>query len=333
MVPAQSLELTPMDGCFVRMGARDAILSGQSTFYIEMAETAAMLCRATPRSLVALDELGRGTATLDGEAGQQCDVLCVLCLCQLAVNSRCCCVLLRACLLAGAAIAAAVLDQLAHTTRCCGLFATHYHQLSAEHERDAQVAIMHMACAVAEQQQQPAAGAGGEQAAEAGAGGRDNNSDVAEVTFLYKLAAGVGGCGGMCVCLVGVLAMRGGGGGTGSVSECTHHLSTASSTHHTPPRPHQQARAPRATAPTWRAWRACPPRSCCALQRCRRHGRLCATRELRHSAPAAARRLLLRTAQRQSPWMLTVQAARAAATAAAQRCSSCCAACTPSCTR
>lgn len=68
-MPAEALELTPMDGCFVRMGARDAILSGQSTFYIEMAETAAMLRRATPRSLVALDELGRGTATLDGEVG------------------------------------------------------------------------------------------------------------------------------------------------------------------------------------------------------------------------------------------------------------------------
>lgn len=69
LVPAESLELTPMDGCFVRMGARDAILSGQSTFYIEMAETAAMLARASSRSLVALDELGRGTATLDGRTG------------------------------------------------------------------------------------------------------------------------------------------------------------------------------------------------------------------------------------------------------------------------
>lgn len=67
MVPARSLELTPMDGCYVRMGARDAILAGQSTFFIEMAETAAMLGRASSRSLVALDELGRGTATLDGE--------------------------------------------------------------------------------------------------------------------------------------------------------------------------------------------------------------------------------------------------------------------------
>lgn len=58
-----------MDGVYVRMGARDAILAGQSTFFIEMAETAAMLARAGPRSLVALDELGRGTATLDGALG------------------------------------------------------------------------------------------------------------------------------------------------------------------------------------------------------------------------------------------------------------------------
>jgi DNA mismatch repair protein MSH6 len=80
-----------MDGCFVRMGARDSILTGQSTFYIEMAETAAMLSRATPRSLVALDELGRGTATLDGEQ-QHTSHLCHTCvtpvshLCHTCVN-------------------------------------------------------------------------------------------------------------------------------------------------------------------------------------------------------------------------------------------------------
>jgi DNA mismatch repair protein MSH6 len=68
-VPAESLTLTAMDGVYVRMGARDAILSGQSTFYVELAETGALLRRATPRSLVVLDELGRGTATLDGEGG------------------------------------------------------------------------------------------------------------------------------------------------------------------------------------------------------------------------------------------------------------------------
>jgi DNA mismatch repair ATPase MutS len=128
-VPAESLRLHPVDAIFVRMGAKDNIMSGewkggfegkgereggrveegresggegegggyvfrhsfrlflshthalshtsyftlssspgQSTFYVELAETAAMLHKATPRSLVALDELGRGTATLDGAA-------------------------------------------------------------------------------------------------------------------------------------------------------------------------------------------------------------------------------------------------------------------------
>jgi hypothetical protein len=86
---------------------------------------------------------------------------------------------------AGAAIAAAVLDHLAHTSRCCGLFATHYHQLAAEHAADPAVAIMHMACAVAEQ---PAAAAEAEQ--QQGRGPSDEDDDVAEVTFLYKLTAG-----------------------------------------------------------------------------------------------------------------------------------------------
>ena len=96
-VPATSFACTAVDAIFTRMGARDAILSGQSTFLVELAETAAALGRATPRSLVALDELGRGTATADG-----------------------------------AAIAGAVLDHLAGGVRCRGLFATHYHRLADE---------------------------------------------------------------------------------------------------------------------------------------------------------------------------------------------------------
>jgi DNA mismatch repair protein MSH6 len=94
---------------------------------------------------------------------------------------------------AGAAIAAAVLDHLAHSTRCCGLFATHYHQLAAEHAADPQVAIMHMACAVAEQpeqQQQQDDGDAGEGGVRSAAG----DDGVAEVTFLYKLTAGAAGC-------------------------------------------------------------------------------------------------------------------------------------------
>eukprot|EP00877_Chromochloris_zofingiensis_P003836 jgi/Chrzof1/13453/Cz07g33220.t1 len=137
-VPAESLTMFPMDALFVRMGARDHILSGQSTFFVELSETAAMLQRATARSLVALDELGRGTATLDG-----------------------------------AAIAAAVLDHLAHQTGCCGLFATHYHQLAEAHDSDPTVSIMHMACAVAEETSEGTTQPG-----------------VQEVTFLYKLTPG-----------------------------------------------------------------------------------------------------------------------------------------------
>ncbi|GFR46109.1 hypothetical protein Agub_g7597, partial [Astrephomene gubernaculifera] len=112
-VPAESLVLSPADAIFVRMGARDSILTGQSTFFIELAETAAMLARATCDSLVVLDELGRGTATMDG-----------------------------------AAVAGAVLEHLAANTRCRGLFATHYHHLSDEHASDPRVAVMHMGCAV-----------------------------------------------------------------------------------------------------------------------------------------------------------------------------------------
>lgn len=112
-VPAQSLALTPVDRLFVRMGARDRLLLGQSTFFVEMAETSGALARATRRSLVALDELGRGTATADG-----------------------------------AAIAAAVLDHLARGVGCRGVFATHYHQVALQAEGRLPVAVCHMACRV-----------------------------------------------------------------------------------------------------------------------------------------------------------------------------------------
>lgn len=84
------------------------------------------------------------------------------------------------CAFTGAAIAAAVLEQLLTGSRCLGLFATHYHQLAAAHTADPGVAIMHMACAVAEPEQDEEGGG------EAGA--------VAEVTFLYKLTPGAVGC-------------------------------------------------------------------------------------------------------------------------------------------
>ncbi|KAI8462894.1 MAG: muts domain V-domain-containing protein [Monoraphidium minutum] len=166
-VPAEELEMTAMDGVYVRMGARDNILAGhdnilagQSTFFVELNETAAMLHRATERSLVALDELGRGTATLDG-----------------------------------AAIASAVLEHLAHSTRCCGLFATHYHQLSCDPAPSASAAEPAAAAADAEGAPPPAAPmhmgcavAGSGDDSEGGGGGGAGRAQ--EVTFLYQLTPG-----------------------------------------------------------------------------------------------------------------------------------------------
>jgi DNA mismatch repair protein MSH6 len=65
-VPAESLNLTPVDRIFTRIGGSDHMIKGESTFYVELNETASILQHATLNSFVIIDELGRGTATHDG---------------------------------------------------------------------------------------------------------------------------------------------------------------------------------------------------------------------------------------------------------------------------
>eukprot|EP00884_Botryococcus_braunii_P001653 jgi/Botrbrau1/11489/Bobra.0360s0015.2 len=112
-VPATSFAMSPVDAIFVRMGARDAIMTGQSTFLVELSETAGALRHATARSLIALDELGRGTATTDGTA-----------------------------------IAHAVLTWVASRVKCRALFASHYHKLSEACLGNPLISVCHMACHV-----------------------------------------------------------------------------------------------------------------------------------------------------------------------------------------
>jgi DNA mismatch repair protein MutS len=97
-VPAQSASIGLVDRIFTRIGAQDEIAAGQSTFMVEMTETAGILHHATDRSLIILDELGRGTSTYDGIA-----------------------------------IAWAVIEHIHNHPRLGArtLFATHYHELTA----------------------------------------------------------------------------------------------------------------------------------------------------------------------------------------------------------
>ena len=99
-VPAESAHIGIVDKLFSRVGAADDLARGRSTFMVEMVETAAILNQATERSLVILDEIGRGTATFDGLA-----------------------------------IAWAAAEHLCVTNKSRALFATHYHEMTALAER------------------------------------------------------------------------------------------------------------------------------------------------------------------------------------------------------
>ncbi|KAF8542753.1 muts domain V-domain-containing protein [Trichophaea hybrida] len=96
-IPCKSAVLTPIDRILSRLGANDNIFQSQSTFFVELSETQKILNNATPRSLVIIDELGRGTSTYDGIS-----------------------------------VAQSVLHHIATHTRCVGYFATHYHYLAVE---------------------------------------------------------------------------------------------------------------------------------------------------------------------------------------------------------
>ncbi|KQT43220.1 DNA mismatch repair protein MutS [Aureimonas sp. Leaf454] len=95
-VPAAQARLGVVDRLFSRVGASDDLAEGRSTFMVEMVETAAILHQAGPRTLVILDEIGRGTSTYDGLS-----------------------------------IAFAAVEHLHETNRCRALFATHFHEMTA----------------------------------------------------------------------------------------------------------------------------------------------------------------------------------------------------------
>src|SRR5215213_11178473 len=99
-VPARAAHIGVVDRLFSRVGAADDLARGRSTFMVEMVETAAILNQATARSLVILDEIGRGTATFDGLS-----------------------------------IAWAAIEHLHEVNRCRALFATHFHELTVLAER------------------------------------------------------------------------------------------------------------------------------------------------------------------------------------------------------
>jgi len=114
-VPASSFVMSPADRIYTRIGANDDIIGGRSTFMVELQETANILHNTTEKSLVILDELGRGTSTFDGYS-----------------------------------IAYAVLEWISKKIRCRTLFSTHYHLLTKEFKSNPNIDLYHMSCYVDE---------------------------------------------------------------------------------------------------------------------------------------------------------------------------------------
>mgnify|MGYP000119813883 CR=1 FL=1 len=111
-VPAAAAEIGPIDRMHTRIGASDDLAHGRSTFMVEMTEAAFILSHATDRSLVLMDEIGRGTSTFDGLS-----------------------------------LAAAIAQELVQKTRSFTLFATHYFELTRLAQELREVANVHVAAA------------------------------------------------------------------------------------------------------------------------------------------------------------------------------------------
>ncbi len=108
-VPAKHARIGPLDRIFTRIGAADDLAGGRSTFMVEMTEAANILHNATSRSLVLMDEIGRGTSTFDGLS-----------------------------------LAWAIARHLVERNRCATLFATHYFELTRLGEEFREVANVHL---------------------------------------------------------------------------------------------------------------------------------------------------------------------------------------------
>src|SRR5204863_4821877 len=107
-IPAKAATIGIVDRIFTRVGAADDLAGGQSTFMVEMTETANILHHATEKSLVILDEIGRGTSTFDGLS-----------------------------------LAFACAEFLAREIKCFTLFATHYFELTSLDEKISTVKNIH----------------------------------------------------------------------------------------------------------------------------------------------------------------------------------------------